>query len=71
MQKMKRLNPYWKARLKYSRLTVKSDFSGREMIAFLKFIFKKQNSAYNPSLFLKWAEFENSDRAGDSISGRG
>jgi hypothetical protein len=38
MQKVKRLNPYRKARLKYGRLTVKSDFNGREMIALLNFI---------------------------------
>ncbi|OEG69312.1 hypothetical protein ATZ36_10200 [Candidatus Endomicrobiellum trichonymphae] len=70
MQKVKRLNPYWKVRLKYSRLTVKSDFSGREMIAFLKFIFERQNSAYNPSSFLKQS-LKILTGLGDSISERG
>jgi hypothetical protein len=32
MQKVKRLNPYRKARQQFCRLTVKSDFNGREMI---------------------------------------
>jgi hypothetical protein len=36
MQKMKRLNPYRKARLKYGRLIVESNFNNREMIALLK-----------------------------------
>ena len=58
MQKVKRLNPYWEARLKYSRLTVKSDFNGREMIALLKFIFKRQNSVYNSSLFQGQTQLE-------------
>jgi hypothetical protein len=35
MRKVKRLNPYRKARLIFDRLTVKSDFNGREMIALL------------------------------------
>jgi 16S rRNA (cytosine1402-N4)-methyltransferase len=48
---VKRLNPYCKARLSYSRLTVRSDFNSREMIAL--FVKKRQNSVYNPSLFNK------------------
>ncbi|MDR1511585.1 MAG: hypothetical protein LBS15_02270 [Endomicrobium sp.] len=50
MRKVKRLNPYHKARLNYSRLTVKSDFGGREMIALSILHFERQNSVYDPSL---------------------
>ena len=50
MQKVKRLNPYRKARLKFGRLTVRSDLNGREMIVLIRsLLLMRQNPVYSPS----------------------